>query len=503
MDSGSASPFGKGTYELGSRQPLEVADLPMPEEVFGVRRLGSKEIVKFVLGPSLVSLGVAIGSGEWLLGPLSVGSLGFVGVGWVITISTVLQTFYNIEFARYVVATGEVPIVGFGRVPPGSWFWEPFSLLILFFAFIWGGWAKGAAEGLFALLNGRIPGEADSGTVELFAVLLLGIVFVIALASRKVTRGLELFNLTLITVQLAFLLIVDLLVVPFHVWWEALRGLLTPALPPQGSDATLLGGLAGFTALASGLNWFALNHYRDHGYGMGHRMGFIAGLRGERQEIRSIGITFPNDEKNAALWNRWMGFLKLDMWMVFFGGAMIGMFLCIVLMQQMVRLSGQKPTEENIVTFVPNILGQQHGPWLFFIALFVGFLILFDTQLGIFELLVRNMTDAVNTNPRFQRLIGGDPRRFYCLFMLVLTITIAIVLHFFQPGRLILLSANTANFGALIFPFMLMYMNSKLPQPARPRWPAYLLLLANTLFFGFFFINFVFNEITHKALVRF
>jgi hypothetical protein len=29
----------------------------------------------------------------------------------------------------------------------------------LFFAFIWGGWAKSAAQGLFALLNGRIPGE--------------------------------------------------------------------------------------------------------------------------------------------------------------------------------------------------------------------------------------------------------------------------------------------------------------------------------------------------------
>jgi hypothetical protein len=65
--------------------------------------------------------------------------------------------FYNLEFARYVMATGEVPIVGFRRVPPGALFWLPFSLLALFFAFIWGGWAKSAAQGLFALLNGEVP----------------------------------------------------------------------------------------------------------------------------------------------------------------------------------------------------------------------------------------------------------------------------------------------------------------------------------------------------------
>ena len=29
------------------------------------------------------------------------------------------QVFYNLEFSRYVLATGEVPIVGFGRIPPG------------------------------------------------------------------------------------------------------------------------------------------------------------------------------------------------------------------------------------------------------------------------------------------------------------------------------------------------------------------------------------------------
>lgn len=435
--------------------------------------------------------------------PLNVGTLGFVGVGWIITISALLQVFYNIEFSRYVLATGEVPIVGFGRVPPGAWLWIPFSLIALFFAFIWGGWAKSAAQGLYALIYGEIPTDADTTTVTLLAILLLLVVLGITMLSRKITRGLELANLVSIGIQLLFLLVLDLFIVPFSVWWDALRGLVTPALPPEGSDATLLGGLAGFTALASGLNWYVMNHYRDKGYGMGHRVGYLSGLRGERQQVRAVGLTFPDDEKNAALWKRWMGFLKLDMWVVFFGGAMIGMFLPIILMRQMVLLTGEKPTQANVPTFVANALDQHYGRWLFYIALFIGFLILFDTQLGIFEALVRNMTDAVNTSPRLQQAISGDPRRFYYPFMIVLTAVIGLFLQFFQPATLVLISANMSNFGALVFPFLLIYLNSRLPKTARPKAWSYVILLLNFVFFGFFFLNFAFDQLTGEALIQF
>ena len=168
-----------------------MVDLPEPEEVFGVPHLGRKEVVRFVLGPSLIALGISIGSGEWLLGPLNVGTLGFVGVGWIITVSALLQVFYNLEFSRYVLATGEVPIVGFGRMPPGAWLWIPFSLIALFFAFIWGGWAKAAAQGLYALLYGEVPTAADTTTVTLLAILLLLVVMGITMVSRKITRGLS------------------------------------------------------------------------------------------------------------------------------------------------------------------------------------------------------------------------------------------------------------------------------------------------------------------------
>jgi len=85
----------------------------------------------------------------------------------------------------------------------------------------------------------------------------------------------------------------------------------------------------------------------------------------------------------------------------------------------------------------------------------------------------------------------------------VLTAIIGLVLQFLQPARLILISANMSNFGALIFPFFLMYLNSKLPKAARPKGWVYVILVLNFLFFGFFFLNFVFKELTGDALVTF
>jgi hypothetical protein len=480
-------------YPLGvSRPELAVQDLPTPEEVFRVKRIGFRQVVMFVVGPSLIALGISIGSGEWLLGPQAVGQYGFVGVGWVIVVSAVLQTFYNVECARYVVATGEAPVVGWGRVPPGKMLWIPLSVFIVIFAFIAGGWAASAGQGLFALVNGRVADPAEVQQTRWYAIGLLIVVFLITAVARRISRALELSNWVMVGFILVALVVVDLIVVPWSVWWEGIRGFVTPAAPPAGITATQLGALAGFTALASGLNWYVMGHYRDKGYGMGHRTGYIAGMRGSRRELVSVGVTFPDDERNASRWRRWYRFLMVDMWGVFFVGAMLGMLLPTVLMSQAVALSGQQPTTANVPTFVASALQPEYGSGMFYMLLLIGVLVLFSTQLGIFEAMVRVVTDAAPTlSPRLRELVEGDPRRFYYPFMIVLLVAISVILHLALPVALVQFSANMSNLGALIYPFMLIYLNSRLPKAARPRPWHYVILLLNFLFFGFFFVNFV------------
>jgi hypothetical protein len=480
------------TYPLGrSRPDLTLDDLPEPEQVFKVSRIGPRQMAMYVVGPSLIALGISIGSGEWLLGPQAVGQFGFVGVGWVILVSAVLQTFYNVECSRYVLATGEAPVVGWGRVPPGFLLWVPFSVFVVIFAFIAGGWAASAGQGLYALVHGEV---APSGAEEprLWAIGLLVLVFVLTAFAKRISRSLELANWLMVGSILIGLVLIDLFVVPWELWWEGIRGFFTPAAPPAGITATQLGGLAGFTALASGLNWYVMGHYRDKGYGMGHRTGFISGMRGDQQRMMDVGVTFPDTPENAGRWRRWYRLLLVDMWGVFFIGAMLGMLLPTILMAHAVNISGTRPTTAQVPTFVATVLDAEYGRGMFYLTLVLGVLILFSTQLGIFEAMVRVTTDAAHaTSPRLRRLIEGDPRRFYFPFMFVLMVIIAIVLHLALPVNLVQWSANMSNFGALIYPFMLMYLNSKLPKPARPRPWHYVLLVANFLFFGFFFVNFI------------
>jgi hypothetical protein len=503
---GDGGAVGQAVQIGTGRPPLPLVDLPEPEEVFKVPRIGVKEAITVVIGPSLIALGLSIGSGEWLLGPLAVAQYGFVGIGWVILLSALLQTFYNVEVTRYIMATGEVPVLGWARVPPGWWLWVPLALLMIYFASIWGGWAAGAGEGLYVLLTGSLVDQpSERTTARWLAVLLMAIVFLLVLFGRKIARTLELVNWVVVGFILITLLIVNLLVVPFETWWTALRGLLTPALPPSGVDATLLGGLAGYTALASGLNWYNMNYYRDHGYGMGSRVGFTPTRRREAGGSAGQWSDLPGYPGERASLEALVPAFAAGPVGRFLGGALIGMYLTTLLVYHLANLPGiEKPTRATMPTFAADILSREYGTLLYYWALIVGFFILFSTQLGIFESLVRNMSDALyGLSPAFRRAIAGDPRRFYYPFMIVLLLVISFLIFQALPTELILISANMANLGALVFPFLLMYLNRRLPRPARLRWWSYLLLVGNTIFFGFFFVNFLWTQLTGGPLVKF
>jgi hypothetical protein len=492
------------TWPLGvSRPPLGVDDLPEPEEVFNARRIGLKETVTLVIGPSLIALGLSIGSGEWLLAPLAIGQGGWTGIGFVALVSILLQAFYNMEIGRYVIATGEVPSIGFGRVPPGFLVWTTLAIVLFYLAFITGGWAAGAGDALFTFITGDVPGPEDRTASRWLAVALMATVFVITLFGRKISRTMELTNWVLVVFILVTLVIAAIVLVPFSVWDDGIVGLFRPALPPEGVDATDLGAVAGFAAMASGLNYVFMNYYRDKGYGMGARAGYIPGLlsRAERP-VEPVGTTFRDTPENAARWRRWWRFLIIEMWAVFVPGALIGILMPGILVTHILQQTGTEPTRASMPTYVAAQLEQMGEPriWYWW-ALLVGFLILFSTQLVVFEMLVRNMVDALyGSSEGFRRIIRGDPRRFYYPFMVLLAIVISLIIFQALPTELVQWSANMSNLAALIMPIPLMYLIAKLPGPAKGRWWSYLILGLVIVYFGFFFANFLTNQLTGNDL---
>src|ERR687889_422828 len=496
----ASQPVRAAEYPLGvGRPPLRVDDLPTPEEVFQVPRTGPKETITKIMGPAMIALGLSIGSGEWLLGPQAIGSLGWTGVGFIITISIVLQAFYNMEIGRYVLATGEVPSLGFGRVPPGAYVGTILAVGLFYLAFITGGWAASAGASFFTLVTGQIPTGDDLTTTRWIGVGLMGAVFAITLFGKKISRTLELLFWVLVLFTPATLLLAVLILTPPSAWLDGVVGMIRPALPPPGTEATTIGAVAGFAAMASGLNYVFMNYYRDKGYGMGARAGYIPGLlsRAERP-VEPVGATFPDTPENAARWRRWWRFLVIEMWVVFVPGALIGILMPGILVSHVLQQTGTEPTRASMPTYVAAQLQEMGEPriWYWW-ALLVGFLILFSTQLVVFEMLVRNMVDALwGSSAGFRRLIGGDPRRFYYPFMVVLAVVISLIIFQALPTELVQWSANMSNLAAIIIPFALAFLIARLPGPAKGRWWSYLILGLVVVYFGFFFLNFLTSQLT-------
>ncbi len=491
-----------------SRPALAVDDLPTPEEVFKLPKIGAKEMITAVLGPSMIALGVSIGSGEWLLGPLGFGKFGFMGLGFLVTISAILQTFYNVENARYTLATGEVPVVGFARTPPGLAFWVPVTLVLIYVAWIWGGWAAAAGQSLYAIFVGRTfdaKNPAELQTVRYIAIALLFVSLGIYLFGKKISRTLEFVESAAVFIILFVLIAMSIVFAPASLWGTMLASIVTPAALPKGIDATTVGSIMGYTGFASGMNFMLINYYRDHGYGMGSKIGFFSGLiGGQKQEVLPSGVTFRETEQNAKTWKRWFRFLVVDQWLVFFVGAMIGMFIPSVLAVALAVTPGAAvPTTANMPVFVAAELAKK-AQWLFPFTLILGAVILWKTQTTLLEMLIRNTTDtAIAVSPRVRAWIGDDPRKFYYIVAIVLIVFISWVIHQALPTQLLQYSANMANLASIIYPLVLIYLNSKLPKPARASWWSYVVLIANVLFFGFFFVNFVSLIATGQPLVKF
>lgn len=513
----TATVAGRKTYRLGfSRPPLAVEDLPTPEEVFHARKIGLEEFLLLGLGPAIIGLGLAIGRGEWLSAPLAVSQYGFQGVGWIILASAVLQVLYLVELGRYTLATGETPILGFGRVWPGWWLWTPLALIGLYGVFILGSWIVDAGNSLFALFNGRIA----TTPIEIEAVRLMGIgllltTFLFTIIGQKIERTLEAVMGILMIFVLVSLIIVPMTIVPAEYGIKAWGSLLTPAwLPDTPALASLqglekfravakeIGSLAGFTALASGLNFMLIGYYRDKGYGMGHKVGYISGiLGGTATPVSPVGITFPDTTQNRKTWKRWFRFLQTDLWAIFFVGSLLGLMAPSILVAYLASTNPPLglPTQENILIYAAQVLGQRFGPLLYGWALLVGFFILYTTQILVLELLTRNMADAVyGLSNRVRQWTGQDIRKVYYPWMVVLIVVISIIIHLFTPAQVsrgAAFAANFSNLAAMVFPLLMIYLNFRLPRPARPKWWSVLALVGNAVFFGIFFVNFVIGSL--------
>jgi hypothetical protein len=95
------------------------------------------------------------------------------------------------------------------------------------------------------------------------------------------------------------------------------------------------------------------------------------------------------------------------------------------------------------------------------------------------------------------------PRRAYYTIAILFIAVISVMIHLALPTGLLTISGNMSTLASIIFPFVLIYLNTKLPKPAKARWWSSVVLILNVLFFGFFFVNAMTALLTGQPLVAF
>jgi hypothetical protein len=466
----------------GCGPDFEVSDFPEPPRGLNTRKLFA------ILGPAVIALGGTIGGGEWLVGPSLFVKWG-LALLWITTVSALLQVFLNLEMTRYTLYTGEPITVGFMRLKPGKAFWGWIFTIIGFAERGLPGWALAAATAIAAAQLGKIPGVGEKGTVIIWGYVVFVSCVVLISIGRKIERTLEWANWIMMIVVLAGLFILDLFIVPASVWWEGLTGFVSFGYIPEGVDVLLLGALVGYSAYGGFGNNAITNWYRDKGYGMGGKVGYIpAAIGGKVIHVSPHGKVAMPTEKNLSSWKGWWKLLNIDQWGVFYFGAMIGMFLPGILYCGVLP-RGETLPSWGIAASSASGLIIKLGGFGWFLALFFGFWIMYSTAISNVDLVVRQSTDMLwFSSDRLRNWSKLDIRKIYYFLLIVFIIWGLLYVNISLPLIILAISANIANFTMAISAILTIRLNRKfLPKEYRPALWREIVLVINLIFFGFFF----------------
>jgi hypothetical protein len=462
----------------GELPAWDVSDLPAPLPFSG------RNLLK-VIGPGAVMAATSIGGGEWLVGPAAAVKYSS-SIFLIATIAIVLQVIFNLEAIRYTLYTGEPIYGGIMRLKPGPKFWAAFYTVIGFFQLGWPALAGSAAATLFGAWMGRMPGAPDQGAQAWIATgLIIGVVGILSFGGT-IERMLEYFAWTMLAVVFSFLVVINVAFVPWAHWGRTFLGFFSLSGLPHPIDWGLIGALAA-TAGSGGIgNLTVTNWVRDKGFGMGSKVGAIpSAVGGIEIKLSHVGTVFPATDANLARWREWLRYVHADQIWVWGLFCFLGMFLNVNLATAII------PHGTDLQGLAAGAYQAEYlskiwsGFW--FLTLFNGFWILFKTQLGNTDILVRTITDAVWMSSSRARDWRLGIRAIYYGILVVFSIWGMIVIRSASPFTLFKILANMAGIVLMIAGVQIFLVNRRfLPKAVRPPLWRELGLLVCSGFYAFF-----------------
>ena len=448
---------------------------------------------KTLVGPSILLLGLSLGSGEFVLWPYITYKFGFV-VFWACMVGVTTQYFINMEVERWTLATGETAVTGFCRLWK-HWAWV--FLLCNVIPWVWPGWASGAATILTWEFGG---GETARAIYSILS--LIGVGLALSLGP-VVYNTVERIQAVLVAVVLVFLLVIFFLVVEAAHIVEMFKGIANVGYIPDGMELPLLLGALAFAGAGGTMNLAQSDFVRDKGYAMGRYMGRITSpLTGKEEVVADIGYYFEHTEENMGRWRAWWKGANREHFLTFYMLAALSLMLLSLISYSTTRQAAGLETGMGFIRIEGQFIGQEYGAFFQHIFYWMGIAILLTTELGLLDACARISTDIIKVNWLRDSAKWTDSRLYFLLLWTQIVLGCIIMLvglvmpNFSQPITLLVLSASLNGGVMLLYSVLLLWMNNRILRDALAMHPVrFVALVWSCAFFGYFTIVTLKNQL--------
>ena len=464
---------GDVAHELPSKHvdPATYADLPEPLPL------------RKVLGPSVLLLAGAIGSGEFVLWPYITSQVGLTLV-WLTLLGVATQYFLNMEIERYTLATGETAVTGFTRL------WKPWGLLFIVMTVVpwaWPGWATGGTTTLsfvFGFSEGAVP------YITIGVLVLIGAVLTASPVVYQTVEKIQFFMVALIVI---FVLYAMFFLIGADGYVGLAKGFTSFDEIPDGissiGTATLLGAIA-FAGAGGAMNLAQSNWMRDKGLGMGARLPkVVSPFTGDEIAAPTTGYFFKRDAENMRRWNAWWKLAHREQFTTFF---VIGAVTLFVFMALTFVTVGQGGAEESFdfIKVQGEALGDTQGSWLATAFWLIGTVVLFSTNLAVLDMVGRITADVLKTGLLKHSTTWTESKLYFAVVWTEIAFGSAILLSgVTQPVLLLVIASSLNGLVMFVYSVLLIQLNRfTLPKEIGLKGGRFAVLIWAVVFYGGFSI---------------
>jgi hypothetical protein len=462
---------GEVAHELPSKHvdPATYADLPEPVPL------------RKVLGPSVLLLAGAIGSGEFVLWPYITSQVGLTLV-WLTLLGVATQYFLNMEIERYTLATGETAVTGFTRL------WKPWGLLFIVMTVVpwaWPGWATGGTTTLSFVFG------FSEDAIPWITIGILGLIGAVLTASPVVYQTVEKIQFFMVALIVLFVLYAMFFLIGGEGYLGLAKGFGAVSEIPEGistiGTATLLGAIA-FAGAGGAMNLAQSNWMRDKGMGMGARLPkVVSPFTGEEIAAPTTGFFFKRDAENMRRWNAWWKLAHREQFTTFFVIGAVTLFVFMALTYVTVD-QGIAAESFDFIKVQGEALGDRQGSWLATTFWLIGTVVLFSTNLAVLDMVGRITADVLKTGLLKDNTTWSESKLYFAVVWTEIVFGSVILLSgVTQPVLLLVIASSLNGLVMFVYSVLLIQLNRfTLPKEIGLKGGRLVVLVWAVVFYGGF-----------------